>query len=234
MNKGFFIKKIKREVRELKNIQKIVGTKKPSYPFLDPTINNSITSLVDLLVCLENKNPYYKSFNKKFFDYKQTAMHRAFFSDLHIGVEGSLKELIDNQGFKVFVSKHELAKSIVKKIEEKLKDTTPIPKELNKILKLGSKFATFNDYLNTVLDNIESLDRKYKSESRAYFDALNIIRNKISHSDMTLSETEKEKLKKAKFSKAILPNGFLQMTFEGYKSLLMDIVRFFDRLYSNL
>jgi hypothetical protein len=161
-------------------------------------------------------------------------MNRAFFSDLHIGVEEGLKEVISNQGFIVIVSKHELAKSILQNIEKKLEDTTLISGELNKILRLGGKFATFNDYLNTVLNNIKSLDKNYQSNARAYFDALSIIRNKISHSDTALSESEKKKLKRGKFNNAISTDGSLQMTFEGYKFLLTDIVRFFDNLYSHL
>jgi hypothetical protein len=51
---------------------------------------------------------------------------------------------------------------------------------------------------------------------------------------MVLTEKEKAKLKKAKFSSAVASNGIPQMTFEGYKLLLTDIVRFFDNLYSHL
>lgn len=126
------------------------------------------------------------------------------------------------------------AQSIVEKIKSELKDHSAIASELKRIIKLGGNFPTFNDYLNTVLNNIERLDERYKSECRAYFDAINIIRNKISHSDMTLSEEEKSKLVAAKFKNAISKEGELQMTFEGYQHLVTDVIKFFDKLYAHL
>lgn len=221
--------KLKRSIAELKKFQELFSIKKPTYPFLNPAFGNAIASMVDLLAYLERKSPYYTEFDEAFFGNRQASMHRAFFSDLHVATEEGLREIIKNQNFKLVISKQKLVDGIVGKIKRTIKNTKDIEKELEKITSLGGKFPTFNDYLNTVLENV-SLKNEYKVACRAYFDALNIIRNKVSHSDMTLSEEEKEKLIKGKFKNAISEQGELQMTFEGYKLLLTDIVKFFDTL----
>jgi len=232
--KKVFEDKIKTEIRELKLIQQILQIKKPSYEFLDPTINNAIASLVDILLYLEGKNPYYKEFSVDFFNYRQTAMHREFFSNLFIDTETGLRNTISFVKIEVEIGRQRLANSIVESIRKKIRKSQTIEKELHQVIRLGGKFPTFNDFLNSLLSNLPKLNEGYKLECRIYFDALNIIRNKISHSDEKLSEIEKGKLKRAKFSKAITKDGLLQMTFEGYRLLLNDIIRFFDHIYASL
>lgn len=230
-----FITKIKKEIKELKTIQQIMMVKNPTYPFLDPVINNVMISMVDLILYLEGGNPYFKNPTKEFSNYRQIGMHRIFFSELHIAVEEGLRNMVKDQNFQVKINKQELAKNIVECIKQKLKCISLIIlPEMNKIIRLAGKSPTFNDYLNAVLDNIPSLETKYKLEVRIYFDALNIIRNKISHSNMELSELEKTKLIRAKFKNAITPDGQLQMTFEGYKFLINDVIHFFDNLNAHL
>ncbi len=231
--KNPFAEKLKISIVKLKKLQEILSIKKPTYPFLNPVFGNVIASMVDLLAYLEGKNSYYTGFDEAFFGNRQAAMHRAFFTDLHVATEEGLREIIGRENFQVVVGRQKKAKNLVERIKKNLKDTKYISKELDGVLDLGGGFPTFNDYLNTVLENM-SLKKEYKAACRVYFDALNIIRNKVSHSDMTLSEEEKEKLIKGKFQKAISPEGQLQMTFEGYESLLVDIVRFFDTLNSNI
>lgn len=224
--------KLNQAVKELSDLQKILMLKKPSYDFLDPVINNAITSIVDLIVYLEGRNPYFKTVNLLFSNNRQTCMHRTFFSDLLISSEEGLMKIIKDEGIDVVVSKRKLAESIVTGIQKKLSDTSNIEKELKKIIRLGGSFMTFNDHLNAVLGHTK-LSVAYKQSCRAYFDALSIIRNKVSHSNMDLSELEKLKLKKGKFTNAISKDGTLQMTYEGYAPLLKDVVRFFDTINAN-
>ena len=231
--KNPFIEKLKISIVDLQKLQKVLLIKNPVYLFLNPVFGNVIASMVDLLAYFERKNPYYTDFDETFFNNRQAGMHRAFFTDLHVTTEEGLREIIDKNNFRVVISKQKLAEKIVKNIKQSLKNTKNIDKELEKINDLGGNFTTFNDYLNAVLKNIP-LDKQYKLACRVYFDALNIIRNKVSHSDMSLSEKEKEKLIKAKFKNAISPKGELQMTFEGYKLLLIDIIKFFDTLNATI
>ena len=229
-----FAQKLKVEIVRLQKILNVLQLKKPSHTFLFPTIGNALVSMTDLLIYLEGKNPYYPSFDEPLFNNRQAAMHRSFFGDLHAGVEEGLRKIIDDNKFEVSVSREDLAVGIVKSIRDKLGDTKLISEELGKITKLGGTRPTFNDYLNTVLDNIPGLGKKYHKAARIYFDGLSIIRNKVSHSDMSLTDDEKKRLIDAKLGNTISKDGDLQMFPEGYKPLIKDAIRFFDNLYAHL
>lgn len=233
MNTDLFINKLRSEIQQLRSIQTILSAKNPSHGFLDPTINNAIASMVELRVYLEGKNPYYKRVSEEFFKYRQVAMHRSFFSDLHIGVEEGLKEIIETKKFKIVLNRRERILGIVNRITQKVPNVSVISKELKEIMELGGDYPTFNDFLNGVLNNIGALSESYKKECRIYFDGISIIRNKVSHSEFKLSEQEKVKLKRAKLGKVIASDGNLQMTFEGYKLLINDAVRFFDTIQTS-
>ncbi len=227
------IKKLKKSIAELQIIQEILLRKKPSHSFLMTVIGNAVSSMVELLIYLENKNPYYKEFKEEFYNNRQASMHRTFFGDLHVAIEEGLRKIILENGLEITNNKYEQAKNIVKKITIKLVKIEIISQELKEIVELVSNRPTFNDYLNAVLNSKKTLSNTYKKECRTYFDGLNIIRNKVSHSDMSLTEEEINKLKKAKLGNAVSKDNLLQMTFEGYKLLIGDVIRFFDRLYAN-
>ncbi len=228
------IKKLKESIVNLQGIEKILVKKNPNHSFLYSVIGNAGSGMIELLLYLEGKNPYYNQFDDKFYNNRQATMHRVFFGDLHVAVEEGLRKIITEQKLTIITSKVLMANNIVNKISSKLSDMTAIKHELTEIKKLASNHPTFNDYLNTVLNHIKRLSNKYKKASRVYFDGLSIIRNKVSHSDMSLTDIEKQKLKNAKLGNAISKDGLLQMTFEGYKFLVGDVIRFFDTLYANL
>lgn len=234
MDKNVYAQKFKKEIIHLQQLQKLLLEKNPSHDFLQPLLGNAIATMADLLCYLEGKHPYLPLFDEPFFHNREVAMHRVFFADLHFSTEDGLRKIIKEKNFKVVINRADQAHSIVEKIKSKLPDPSIIDSELRKIVRLGGNHPTFNDYLNTVLNNIEGLDKVYKNECRVYFDAVNIIRNKVSHSDMTLSEQEKAKLIAAKYKNAISSQGELQMTFEGYQPLIIDVIRFFDKLYSHI
>lgn len=225
MDKKWYSDKIYKEIHRLKKFEKIITIKKPSYWFFEPAIGNSAASLADLLCYLEEKNPYYIGFNEAFFNNRQRTVHRTFISDLHSNTEDGLREIIKNQDFQVEINRKNQAESIVEKLRDRLSSS-----EIKKILDLGGENPTFNDHLHAVLRNTKNLDSSYKKQCIIYFDGINILRNKISHSDMTLTEEEKIKLGKAKLGNAIAKDGKLQFTFEGYLPLLIDHVKFFDNI----
>lgn len=233
MNKPELTLLLKKEAIRLATLQQILDRKKPHFLFLNPLIGNTNATMVDLTIYLEGKNPYYPKFEEGFFNNRQAAMHRNFFTDLHICVEDGLIELIKEKGWEVTSSKRAQLSSLLDKILKKCESLKESP-ELDELSSLISPHATFNDHLNCVLDHSPSLSKKYKAAMRCYFDGLNIIRNKVSHSDMSLSDIECEKLEKAKLGKALSSDKKLQMTFLGYQLLIKDVIRFFDTLYSHL
>ncbi len=234
IDKPYWIKTLQQELVEFSRIRTILLHKNPTYPFLYPAIENAEYAMANILAYLEGVNPHLVQFADDYFGNRNISMHREFLRELHTNIEDGLSQIVEQKQFPLLITKEEQAKSIVESIKQKLGDTTIIRTELKKILRLGGMFPTFNDYLNTVIENIP-LPETYRHECRMYFDAFSIVRNKMSHSDMTLSESEKEKLITAKFGKIIAPDGKgMQMTFEGYKLLIGDAIRFFDQLNSHM
>lgn len=235
MTKEEWIKKIKEEIVRIQKIQHILINKKPTYPFLYPTIENAIYAMANLLAYIEEKNPYFTQFDEGYFMNRQIAMHRSFFSDLHIGIENGLEETIKSKKFQVEISKEKKVNNLVKKIKEKLTESSQIEKELKEITSFIPIYPSFNDNLNSVLKNINGLDEQYIKDCRTYFDGFNIIRNKVDHPFHKFTDSEKERLKSAKLSKVVADNGTdFVMTFEGYQFLIEDVIRFFDNINAHL
>lgn len=235
MNKDGWIDKLKKEIVELQKIQHILLVKNPTYPFLYPVVENAIYSLANLLSFIEQKNPYFTAFSEDYFHNRQIAMHKAFFSDLHICIEEGLKKIATEKRFLVETHKQKQFCNIVEEIREKVKDASKIEIELQKIIALAPLQHSFNDYLNSVLEHIPSLSKEFIRESRNYFDGISICRNKISHPFNHFTDSERQRLKTAKLGAIIAPDGYgMQMTFEGYKNLIIDIIHFFDTLHAYL
>lgn len=193
--------------------------------------------MVNLLLYLNGKNPYYsQEFHEDFFVSQLQLMHRACISSLHIAVEAALNEFIKSKNLRIEISIAEQRSKIVKNIREKIPECSPIKKELKEIERLGGNHPQFQDYLNTVLNNTvvyEDLetDKRYKKETRAYFDALSIVRNKVSHyAQQPLKENEKDRLKRGHLGKMIDEQGYLQMDVQFYKPIFGDTIKFLNSL----
>lgn len=197
--------------------------------------------MVNLLLYLNGKNPYYsQAFHEDFFVSQLQLMHRACISSLHIAVEAALNEFIKSKNLRIEISMVKQCSKIVRNISEKIMECSLIEKELREIEHLGSNHPQFQDYLNTVLNNtvlFEDLktDKKYKEETRAYFDALSVVRNKSSHyTNQPLKENEKMRLKRGHLRKMIDDEGLLQMDIQFYKPIFGDIIKFVNCLKSSI
>ncbi len=226
-----YINKIKQTIKTLDSIQLIITKKTPTYLYLTNTISNAGYSLTNILIYIEGKHPYFSGFDDMFLINTNALMHRTFFSDLHISVENELKKMINNQNLlPVEISRNKNIDSVLLEINNNINNI----KSIRKVLETFKiKTPQFGDYLNTALMRVPNLEPQYKKDARCYFDALTIIRNKVSHSDMHLSEIEINKIKKGKLGKVIAKDNTLRMTFEGYEYLIRDIINFFDKLYSH-
>ncbi len=225
---------MREEIVELQKIQQILLFKNPKHPFLYPLVENAIYALTNLLAYVDAKNHYFRLYNRFYFYNRQATMHKSFFSDLHINAEDGLKEIIKSNNFVVKISNKKHVESIVEKIEHKISNSSKIKVELKEIIGLSTNIPSFNDHLHTVLKNIPGLSKEYIAGCRAYFDGISIIRNKVSHPKTPFTQLEKAKLTKAKLGRVISTKGTFQMTFEGYKLLIQDILRFFDNLHAHL
>lgn len=103
------------------------------------------------------------------------------------------------------------------------------------IKKLKSMLArnkpVFEDYLNSALD-ISSLNKKQKTIWRRFFSALSITRNKVSHSDHTLSSSEITALKNGGFGALISLKGEIEVNPRIYFQMSAFILDFFDLIYA--
>lgn len=234
MDREHWIKKLKTEIVEIDKWRNAMAQKDPIYRSLYPFVENALYDMANLLLYIEDKNPYIAQFHEPYCLNRSNTMHRSFLREMHTNIEDGLRKIAEDKGITVKVTRQEQAQSIVEKIAGKVPDRSVIERDLQKVVKFAGNFPTFNDYLNAVIEALPLTD-DYRKQIRAYFDALSIIRNKLSHSDMRLSEAEKQKLIEGKFRNAIASDGVsLQMTFEGYKFLIRDAVNFFDQLYSHL
>lgn len=88
--------------------------------------------------------------------------------------------------------------------------------------------ASFNDYLEAVLKT-----RSLENDAwREFFSALSILRNKVSHSQVELSELEKGKLRGGGLGECIDASGNLQFKPERYLHVTKKILDFLDLVSS--
>lgn len=238
VNKDSYKKTLLQGIKDFEEIEKeLIGDGSNMHLFINTASGEVKIFMVILLLYLNGKNPYYpQEFNEDFFISQLQLMHRTCLSSLHIAVQASLNEFIKTRNLTIEISLAKQRDKIVKNIREKLLDCSVIEKELGEMEHLGGNHPQFQDYLSTVLSNsivYEDLeiDKKYKEESRAYFDALSIVRNKVSHyTNEPLTENEKKRLEKGHFGKMVDENGYLQMDVQFYKPIFGDIIKFLNSI----
>lgn len=232
-DKKLWIATLAIEINELQSLQKILNLKNPSLPFLAPCLENAVYALTCSLAYVDKKNILLPKFRVKYFKNRQITMHRTFLRDLHSNTEDGLRRIIKSQKFKVENSSKNRIEGIIVRIKTKA-GVVNLSAEIEDLQKISGNRYSFPDYLDCILKNVSGLKNQYRKDARFYFEALSIVRNKVSHSDMTLTNNEHEKLRVAKLGRMINSRKQLQMTFEGYRLLLGDVIRFFDNLYANL
>ena len=232
--KRVYIEKLTAEIVNLKKLQIILRKKDPPHEQLNPALGNALIGMVNSLLYISGKHEGLPGFNESFFYNLQATMHITFFSDLHIGTEECLIAILRKQKIEPELNRRKQVESIIQALIIKVGDAASIEREVSDIRNLVSKNPTFNDHLNTVLENCNGLSDTYKRDSRKYFNALNVIRNKVSHPQTALTDSEKNTLREGAFSNAIGVDGKLQMTFERYFTVLMNVVRFLDIISTNI
>jgi len=242
VNKDSYKKTLFQGIKDFGEIEnQLLGDGSKMHLYINTASGEVRIFMVNLLLYLNGKNPYYsQEFHEDFFISWLQLMHRACISSLHIAVEATLNEFIKSKNFKIEISMLKQRSKIVKNIREKITECSRIEKELKEIGQLGGNHPQFQDYLNTVLNNtffFEDLktDKKYKEETRAYFDALSVIRNKSSHyTNQPLKENEKVRLKRGHLGKMIDDEGLLQMDIQFYNPIFGDIIKFVNCLKNSI
>ena len=238
VNKNSYKKTLFQGIKDFGEIEnQLLGDGLKMHLYINTASGEVKIFMVNLLLYLNGKNPYYsQEFHEDFFVSQLQLMHRACISSLHIAVEAALNEFIKSKNLTIEMSLVKQRSKIVKNIKEKLSECSQIEKELKEIENLGGNHPQFQDYLNTVLNNTVvykdlETDKRYKEKTRAYFDALSIVRNKISHyTQRPLKENEKDRLKRGHLGKMIDEQGYLQMDIQFYKPIFGDIIFFLNFL----
>lgn len=171
-------------------------------------------------------------FEQSAFECNMKAIHRSFLSSIHIASELGLKDIVNSNEHEVESSISKQYKTIISSIKSKIGDPSIIQKELTNLETKATKLAPyFNDYLEAVIKK-SNFNKEYKQETRNYFRALSILRNKISHSNTILKSNEIEDLKKGKLGLVVEADNRLSFSIEFYKPIIIDLINFFNKLYS--
>jgi hypothetical protein len=160
------------------------------------------------------------------------AVHRSFFSSLQLAIEAGLLAICRERGLQVSSRLREDMQSEIRKIENAAGDNDAIHcgvKHLRSFLKRYR--PSFDDYLESVLTTV-SLPNITKARWRRFFRALSIVRNKASHSDTSLTETERKALVEGGCGVMISKSGDLVMNPRMYAQFVTFTLQFLDLICS--
>lgn len=153
------------------------------------------------------------------------AVHRSFYSSIIIAVEISLRDFCRDQGIEVKNSRLAQAESIVADLADTLTE-----KDTRRILRLAAGGPAFKDYVHAVVHR-----RIAEPERRTvwinFFDALTIVRNKSSHSDVSLSGSERSRLIRGGCEVLVSPDMSLQLNSRNYKQVVDIVLEFYHEIW---
>jgi hypothetical protein len=154
------------------------------------------------------------------------AVHRSFFSSIHSATEKALTELCTARGLALESNYQRSFLELLDQIDgaSELKEVRAATIKLRG--KVRSAKPGFDDVLNVALATSEVSEDK-KKMWRKYFNALGVVRNKFSHSDVTLTEADRQKLREGGFATAISPSGELGVNTRMYAQITTHILEFF-------
>ena len=123
-------------------------------------------------------------------------------------------------------------KTIIKKKIDYLLDELgdKLTQSQKRVIKsLSPKKPSFNDYLEAALKQNSNILEHRKKIWRKYFKCISILRNKVSHSDCSLSSSEKDLLMNNGFS-AVVNGTELQFNSRNYVQICNHVIQFFQEL----
>lgn len=151
------------------------------------------------------------------------AVHRSFYSSIHLASEAGLREVCTARGYTIS-SPRDRAELLCNSIGDRLS-----ARERREILALAGRIPTFSDYLNAVLAG-SGLKKARKKDWRKFYDALSVARNKVSHSDTTLSEKERSRLNDGGLGILVTETGVFVTNPRHYAQLCQTVLEFYREL----
>jgi hypothetical protein len=223
------IKGIEETINELNSLPKQFSTPKYETKFVGTVLANTISFLSSAANSLD-KGKRLKTF-KHLEDWGELmkAINRSFFSTIIISAERSLEFYVLKKGGVIESSYKRTCQNKYNKLRTSLTSDTVdrfdgFIEGITKNIK-----PTSADYLEAAL-KLSTFDDKGKKSIRNFFSALVIVRNKSSHSNPSLTEDEKERLKKGGLEHFISTNGELVASYRSYYSICNYIIGFLERM----
>lgn len=219
-------------INELGEIEKCLLLHKNSQHKCFGYLNNVVGEIIGTVNGLLLRITYLEKRGDKnlpsIFDQHLQLINRIFFTSLLLAIECAFRDILGNKTIEI---------SMNKKIDNLINEVEVLSIK-NKLEKLKSKQASFNDYRDKVL-KISLLPPDppgFDKQSKTYLEALRIIRNKLSHGycgGTQLSNHEIESIKFAKLSQMINQNNELCSSVLFFKPVLKDIIKFFEEVTKN-
>jgi hypothetical protein len=223
-------KKKRLHVQELENTvaqftelsRQFSNQKKAGINYLGAVVDNTAASVVSAYNALsDNPKRIVFTHHSNWFNYMGT-VHRNFFTNLLAHTEQGVKEFCQQHSLSVSDKRERFLKQINKTFGESPRSD----RQLKKLVSFVDASPEFSDYI-TAATSI--LGQERKSYWRRKFDALNVLRNKSSHSNSELTATQISKLIHGGFGAQVGGEGILMNT-RLYQPLILEIVDFFKEL----
>ena len=158
-----------------------------------------------------------------------TLINRAFYANLHTAIEAELLDFCKRKNTDV-ESSHR--RKLLKEFNERLRPNLP-PSLADEfeifIQKILPDRPSSNDILNSAL-KVATFTNDDKKYFRRLYEALSVLRNKSSHSDITLTESDKLKLQDAQLTFLVSSTDTLQSQPGHYFILTQMVSLFLERL----
>lgn len=151
------------------------------------------------------------------------AVHRSFYNSVILVVEKGLVDYCNKNNINVVSSRKYQAQSIIASIEKNHGQLST--RERNRIIKLAGESPSFIDFVRTV--SKAKINPNKQNVWIKFFEGLVIVRNKSSHSDASLSQSEQTVLKDGGLGALVSSSGVLQLNPRNYKQIVEFIMQFY-------
>jgi hypothetical protein len=222
------LQRILEAIEELTALSKAFAAPAPeSIQFLGTVVDNTVALLTAPANSIDRGGRHVSFDQKRNWLSLMQAVHRSFFSSIHLATEAGLAQICSQYRIEVTASSRLKAKRIVCRLKGKIDN-----RDAKEILGLAGKLPQFDDFLNAVVGKAD-LEQSIAVTWRRYFRALSIIRNKVSHSNATLSAGEVSDLQAGGFSAAV-SDGQLGVNPRMYRQIVEQIAGFFTLILAKL
>jgi hypothetical protein len=156
-------------------------------------------------------------------------INRAFYANLHTAIEVELLEFCSRKNIEVGLTQR---RKWIEEFEQTLKPKIPssLTAEIESFIqKILPERPSTLDILNSALKETQ-FSKEDKKYFRNLYGALSVLRNKSSHSDISLTDGDKLKLENAQLTFLVTSSGTLQSQPGHYSHLAKMVSLFLERL----